>query len=87
MGLRAQAPSEVRAGAAQVGLRVLAPGESPAFCSAAPKATHKSWLFFSPPVVTRCHCRKKSDQKTDARERDINVLDPKEVVALATGST
>lgn len=30
---------------------------------------------------------KKSDQKTDARERDINVLDPKEVVALTTGST
>lgn len=39
-----------------------------------------------PPVVTRCHCRKKSDQKTDLRQRDINVLDLKQVVALATGS-
>lgn len=44
-------------------------------------------MGFFPPVVTRCHCRKKSDQKTDARQRgDINVLDPTEVVALATGS-
>ena len=48
---------------------------------------HGLFSFFFSPVVTRCHCRKKSDQKTDARERDINVLDPKEVVALATGST
>lgn len=30
---------------------------------------------------------KNLNQKTDARVREINVLDPKEVVALATGST
>lgn len=54
--------------------------------SSSPHISHCFFGFFSP-VVTRCHCRKKSDQKADARQSDINVLDPKEVVAIATGST
>lgn len=88
LGLRTEAPREVRGWRSPVPGRagVSAPGGSPALsCSIATKARHKSWGVF--PAVTRCHCRKKPDQKIDARERGINVLDPKEVVALATGST
>ena len=55
---------------------VSAAGGSPALaCSKITlKHRHKSSVFSPPrPVVTRCHCRKKSARETDARARDINV--------------